>query len=188
MARLPYPDEANLDDATRTMLAALGRPMNIFRMLAHAPATLKGVQVLGSAVLGRQSLSAKLRELAILRVAQRSSAAYEWAQHVPIAHACGVTQDQVEALERGDAVASCFDGIERSVLAASDELVTGARLSDRVLGCLQQTLPPAQIVELVVAIGFYMLVARFLETTGVELESEGVPDAGSVDPRLTGRR
>ena len=175
MARLPYPDEANLDDATRTMLAALGRPMNIFRMLAHAPATLKGVQVLGSAVLGRQSLSAKLRELAILRVAQRSSAAYEWAQHVPIAHACGVTQDQVQALERGDAVASCFDGIERSVLAASDELVTGARLSDRVLGCLQQTLPPAQIVELVVAIGFYMLVARFLETTG-------------VDPRLTGRR
>jgi alkylhydroperoxidase family enzyme len=158
--------------------------MNIFRMMAHSPGTLRGVQSLGEQILSRQTLSAKLREIAILRVARRSGATYEWEQHIPIAAACGVTQEQIRAVTDGDTGAACFDELESAVLAASDELLEGARLSDGAMASLTTFLSPAEIIELIVAVSFYMLIARFLESTGVEVEAT-VPKSEDINPRFT---
>jgi alkylhydroperoxidase family enzyme len=176
MAHLPYLDPATASEEVRETLARLPRQLNVFRMMAHAETNFRPLIRFGTAILGQQKLSAKLRELAILRVAQQSPARYEWVQHVPIAKAVGASEAQVAALERGDIAAACFDADEQLVLRFTSELVRAARPSDAVRDAVIARFSPQEVVELVFAVGFYMMMARLMETSGVDLE----PDAGTT--------
>jgi len=175
MARLPYVEPATAPDAVREVLERLPVKLNVFRMMAHAETDVRPLLALGTAILSRQQLSPKLRELAILRVAALSPARYEWVQHVPIARATGATDAQVAALEHGDIEADCFDPLERVVLRFTTEVVRDVRASDATFADLAARLSHREVVELVVSIGYYMLIARLLETTAVDLE----PSAGT---------
>lgn len=171
MARIPYPDMAQAHPKVREAYEALPTKLNIFRMLAHAERNYAGFMQLGGTILGRQKLDARLRELAILRIAQVSRARYEWDQHVPIALAAGVTQEQIDALEAGRSEAACFDKIDGLLLDFTGEVMRDVRASDASLARMTEQFSSQEVVELVLVIGFYMMVARLLETTGVDLES-----------------
>jgi alkylhydroperoxidase family enzyme len=175
MARLPLVDPANTADAVRDALEALPVPLNIFRMVAHAETSFRPWMRLGASILGHQKLDPRLRELSILEIARRSGSAYEWTQHVPIGRAAGVTDAQLEALERGDADAACFDEVDRLVLRFTGEVVRDVKASDAVFAAMRRHFSPREIVELILAIGFYMMVARLLETTEVDPD----PPAGT---------
>jgi len=172
MARLPYVDPKTAAENVRDLLERLPVPLMIFRMMAHAETNFRALVRLGGDILGRQQLRPKLRELAILRVANLSQARYEWVQHVPIAKAAGATVEQVAALERGDATAACFDAREQLVLRFTDELLRNVRVSDATFAAIGKELPPREIVELILAVGYYMMIARLLETTAVDLEAD----------------
>ncbi len=122
MARLPYVDPATAPQAVRGALEALPVQLNVFRMMAHAETNFRPLLRLGSSILAEQELDAKLRELAILRVAHLDEAQYEWAQHVPVAKATGVSDAQIEALEGGDIWADCFDPGEQLLLRFTTEV------------------------------------------------------------------
>lgn len=171
MARLPYAELDRAHPKVQEAFADLAAPLNIFRMLAHAERNFAPFLRFGGTVLARQQLDDALRELAILYVAAVSKCRYEWTQHVPIAERAGVTSDQVEAIERLDLDAPCFDARERLVLRFTREVVRDVRASDETLAALAGSFPPREIVELLLAIGWYMLVARVLETTGVDLDA-----------------
>ena len=175
MARLPYIDPATAPEHVRELLERLPVKLNVFRMMANAESDFRPLVGLGTAILGRQKLSAKLRELAILRVAALSPARYEWVQHVPIAQATGATPAQVAALERGDIAADAFDPLERAVLRFTTEVVRDVRASEATFAALAQHLSAQEIVELIVTVGYYMMIARLLETTAVDLD----PPAGT---------
>ncbi len=179
MARIPYPDLTDAPEDVRKLAARLP-PLNIFRMLPHAPTFLRGFGQLGTAILSQAALDARLRELIILRVGQRSPAPYEWQQHVPIGRACGVSDDDVAALERDNVVAPCFAERDRIVLRLTDELLRAPRASDATLAAMRTHFSDREVCEAVLTIGFYMMVARFLETTGVDLESAGADPVGVV--------
>ncbi len=183
MARIPYPDPSTASAAVRELVAALP-PLNIFRMLPHAETFVRGFGQLGTAILGRAALDPRLRELVILRVAAGSPAAYEWQQHVPIARATGATDDEIAALERGDRAAACFGERERVLLAFTDELLAGPRASDESLAAMRRLFPDREVCEAIITVGFYMMVARFLETTGVDLEGDGGDQAAAMVDRL----
>ena len=172
MARLPYVDPATASEDVRSVLERLPVQLAVFRMMAHAESNFRSLMRFGGDILGKQQLSPKLRELAILRVANRSPARYEWVQHVPIAKAAGATDAQVAALEQGDATASCFDARERLALRFTDELIDKVKVSDATFAAASKEFPAREIVELILAVGFYMTIARLLETTGVELEAD----------------
>lgn len=181
MARIPYPDLACVEERVRTLAAGLP-PLNIFRMLPHAPTFLRGFGRLGTAILSHAALDARVRELIILRVGQRSPAPYEWQQHVPIGRACGVSDEEIAALERDDTAAPCFDEGARVMLRLTDELLAGPRASDGTLAAVRSHFSDRELCEAILTIGFYMMVARFLETTGVDLE------AGGADPMMVMER
>jgi alkylhydroperoxidase family enzyme len=176
MARLPYVDPASAPPEVRETLARLPLQLNVFRMMAHADTCFRPLIQLGTAILGRQALSPALRELVILLVGRRSPAPYEWTQHVPIAKATGVSDAQITALERGTLDADCFDAPQRAALRAAADLLDRPRLSDAAFANLQRHFPPRQIVELLVTVGYYMLIARLLESTAVDLD----PPAGTA--------
>jgi len=181
MARIPYPDLSTAPEDVQAMAAKLP-PLNIFRMLPHVPTFLRGFGKLGSAILSQAALDARRRELIILRVGRRSPAPYEWQQHVPIGRTCGVTDDDIAALERGDAEAPCFDECDRVILRLTDELLLAPRASDATLAAMRAHFSDRELCEAVMTIGYYMMVARFLETTGVDLET------AEADPLLVMKR
>ena len=169
MARIPYPDLSAAPEDVRALVANFP-PLNIFRMLPHMPTFLRGFGQLGTAILSQAALDARLRELIILRVGKRSPAPYEWQQHVPIGRSCGVSDEEIAALERGDPEATCFDDRDRCVLRLTDELLASPRASDATLTAMRTHFSDRELCEAVLTVGFYMMVARFLETTGVDLE------------------
>lgn len=170
MARVPYVDPATAPPEVKDAFAQL-HPLNIFKLVAHAETAFRPFLRLGASILGKQQLSGKLRELAILRVARLSKAEYEWVQHVPIAKATGASDAQIDALSRGDASAACFDATEREVLRFTDEVVRDVGASDATYRALAAKLSSRELMELVLAIGFYMTVARVMETFAIDLEA-----------------
>lgn len=175
MARIPYvdPDSEATPAKVREAMAGLAVPLNIFKLVAHAETNFKPFLRFGGTILGRQALSGKLRELAILRVAKLSHAEYEWVQHVPIAKAAGASDAQIAALERGDGAAPCFDETERLLLRFTDEVVRDVGASEPTFRALAAKLSPRELVELVLAIGFYMTVARVMETFAIDMDPAG---------------
>ena len=170
MARLPYVDP---DAAPEPVRDALGRvpPLNIFRMMANADTAFRPWLRWGAALLGELQLDPLLRELAILRVARLTPhAEYEWVQHEGIAKAVGATDEQVAALARDDAAAACFDPVDRVVLRATDEIVRDGGPSDATFAELQSHFSNREIVELVLAVGFYMVMARLMISTRIDIE------------------
>src|SRR5262245_15156562 len=176
MARLPYVDPASAPEQVRETLERLPVKLNVFRMLAQAETCFRPLLQLGTAILARQELSPALRELVILLVGQRSPAPYEWTQHVPIARAAGASDAQIAAIERGALDAECFDARERATLAAAADLLERPRLSDAAFAELARHLSSREIVELILTVGYYMMIARLLESTAVDLD----PPAGTA--------
>jgi 4-carboxymuconolactone decarboxylase len=169
MALLPYVDESKASEKTREILGNTPRKMNVARMIANSDAVFQNFSRLGHSLLTRAKLNGKLREIAILRTAKLTRSVYEWTQHVPIAKACGVSDEQIAAMENWES-AKCFDEVERHVLTLTDEVTRNVKGRKETLEALKKHLDTAELVELVLSIGFWGMVARLLETTEVDLE------------------
>jgi alkylhydroperoxidase family enzyme len=172
VARVDYPDPAGLEPATQELLAKLP-PLNVFRMMAGSERLLKAFVDLGNQILFRSALDPVLRELAIIRVGVLSGASYEVHQHDRIARSIGVPDDVIAALRVGpdDPV---FDDRQRLVLRFTDDVVANVRAGDETFGGVVGTLSLREVQELTVTIGYYMLVSRFLETFGIEIEASDI--------------
>jgi 4-carboxymuconolactone decarboxylase len=180
MARLPYVDPEKAPEPVRDALDRVP-PLNIFRMMANAETAFRPWLRWGATLLGDLELDPLLRELAILRVARLTPhAEYEWVQHVPIAKGVGATDEHVAALERDDIEAACFSDDQRAVLRFTTEVVHDAQASDGTLEQLSQLLSAREVVELLMVIGQYMMVARVMATTRMELDEPAGPDALSA--------
>ena len=170
MARIPYPDPAESPESVREALAGLP-PLNIFRMLSHAETAVRPFLRFGGAVVTRLELDPRLRELAILQVAMQAQARYEWVQHAAIAGEVGVSAEQIAAVERGEiATADSLNEIERAVLRFTSEVLAGPRVSDETFAAVSERLSPREIVELLLTVGEYLMLARVMTTLELELD------------------
>ena len=170
MARLPYVDPATASDRVREALAA-APPLNVFRMVAHAESAFRPWLRFGGALLQSAALDARLRELAILWVARLTPGAeYEWVQHVPIALAVGCTPDQVDALAADDPTAACFAQDERLVLRFTGEVVADSTPADATWAATSARFSPRELIELLLTIGQYMMLARVMATTQIDID------------------
>lgn len=165
MPRIPYADPAPDSPAGR-FLAKL--PLNVARMMAHSPEQMLAFQRFGEAVLSKGALDPALRELAILRVGHRLGAAYETHHHERIGRAVGMSEAQIIAARTGDATG--LPEKDRLVLACADALETTGAIPDALFADLARAFPHQELVELVLATGFYGMVSRFLNAFGVEVE------------------
>lgn len=169
MARIPYFD---LGQAPEDYTALLGSrpPLNLYRMLPHAGPAAVGFLKLGGALLRQNEVDAQLREIAILRVGLLSGAGYEVYQHRRIAKNAGLSEAKIAALEPG-ADTAALDARERLVLEFTDQLFHHVKAGDELFARMQAQFPPRQLSELVLTVGFYMMVCRFLENFEVDIET-----------------
>ena len=75
------------------------------------------------------AITARQRELAILRVAWLARGTYEWLQHVRLGQQAGITDAELEAIAAGPDAGS-WAPLEADLLRAVDELMGDARISD----------------------------------------------------------
>jgi alkylhydroperoxidase family enzyme len=172
MARVPYVDVADMPERLRTTLGDQ-TPLNIFRAVANAPEAARGFLSLGGALLGRGELDPGLRELVIVRVGILSGSAYEVHQHRRVAETIGVPSVKVDALE-GELSEEVFEPFELDVLRFTDAVVRDVKAPEELFAPVAAKLSDGQLCELLLVIGFYMLVSRVLENLEVEIEDADV--------------
>jgi 4-carboxymuconolactone decarboxylase len=173
MARIPYPDPASLLPETQETLAKTGDPpMNIFRMLAGGEGLLRAFSRFGNHLLFKSKLDPVLREIAIVRVGVLSDATYEVYQHERISRGIGMSEELLAGIRHG-ADDPVFDELQAAVMRYTDDVVQNVRASDATFDPLRDALSLQELEELTVTIGFYMLVSRYLETFGVDIEQPG---------------
>jgi alkylhydroperoxidase family enzyme len=170
VARLPLIDPEATSGDIRASFDRMPVKLNIFRMMAHAEANMIPAMRLGNSILHKQKLSAVNRELLILQAAQLEGGGYEWRQHVPIALGVGVTQAQIDAVERGDYGDASLNEAERALLVFGREVVEKVRVQDAVFAGVRKHFSDQEIVETIVALGFYMMMARLTEATETDLD------------------
>ncbi|KGK85490.1 carboxymuconolactone decarboxylase [Desulfosporosinus sp. HMP52] len=174
MARLPMLSLEEMPEKTRNMITG-GKSelsvLNINKMMAHAEKSARHFMRLGNSLLTQAKLDARLRELAILRIARLCNSHYEWHQHEILARQVGVPEEQIDSL-RLDRDRSMFNHQELAVLRYTEEVTINVKSSEEAFEELSKSLSNQELVELTLTIGFYNLVARFLENTEVELEDK----------------
>ena len=170
MARVPYLTERDLAAENRDLLA---RDLNLYRALAHSPDSARQFMALGMHIRHRMLLDPRLREMAILQVGYLTRAPYEYAHHIEIGRAFGVTDADLRAIAAetaGDA--SGLPALDRAVLRAARELAAGTVLTDDTYAALARDLDHGRRVDLVMTIAFYCGVVRMLGALRIDVEPE----------------
>ena len=162
------------DVAARVQRAG-AQQVNLYRALAHAPRLLEAWIDFAWTLRERCDTPRPLRELVILRTAQRMLSQYEWHQHRRMAAEAGVDEHQVAELAMWR-TSPAFTEAERAALALTDALVDG-HVTDQVNATLDENFGPRARVELTLTAAFYCAVPRLLDALRVPVE-DSPSDAG----------
>ena len=162
------------DEAVRTSLSVMLAPErcnpedagNLMATLARHPKLARSYLRYSGYLLYGSSLPARVRELAILRVAHRRDCAYEWSHHVAMGKEAGLSDAEIAAARTGEAA----DGFDRAVIDAVDELDATSNVSDRTWSALCERLDEQQRMDLIFTIGGYVALAMAINAFGVEVD------------------
>lgn len=174
--------------------AGTGRPPNVFATLARHRRLFRGWLLFAGSLMPGGKLPRADTELVILRVAHNSGCRYEWEHHERIGRRAGLSQEQVERVREGPE-ADGWSERQSLLLQAADELHRLRVLTDPVWERLAAHLSETELIELVMLIGHYEMLAMALGSLGVQpdqLPPEGRSDelapAGSGPSPLAGKR
>ncbi len=141
---------------------------NIFSVFSRNPRLLWAWLYFASRLMPYGKLRAKEREKMILRTAWNCRSRYEWGQHVEIALKAGLTDDEILNITRGPAAFG--DRRQRALIQACDDLLAARSVSDGTWSVLREHYDEKLLIEIVLLIGHYEMLAGFLNSAGVPLE------------------
>jgi alkylhydroperoxidase family enzyme len=179
MGRVSYLTASTASDNVAEVLSKFPQ-MHVLGLMAHAQTAFRPWLGFAGALLNDLQLDPKLRELAIMRVGHQC-ARYEWEQHVAVALAVGITQDQIDALDREEF--DRFDELSRAVLDFATGVITGDVNDDRY-AAVASRLSEREVVELGLVCSHYLMLARMMTT--FRIESDPPIDHETMLPRLRG--
>jgi 4-carboxymuconolactone decarboxylase len=155
---------------------AMGATVNIYTTMARHPDVLERCIPLGQQLRAGQ-LSVRERELLILRTGCRCHSEYEYAQHSRLARAVGFSDSELARVLVGPDAPE-WTPHEAALLRAADELHDESCISEETWAALSEHLDDQQLIEVPMVVGYYHLVAYFVNSLGVPLEpgATGFPD------------
>jgi alkylhydroperoxidase family enzyme len=173
MARISYIEEKDhpeLSAEIAKIKGGRGALINIYKLLLHSPRVcMTWFEYIGAIRWGTK-LSPRLRELAIVRIAQAAKYAYALQQHVPtIAVPDGVSLEECEALKDWQS-SRFFSEAERAALAYVDAVRDGSGVPDDVFNAVRRHYSEREVVELTVLCGVYIMHNRIFTALKVDLE------------------
>jgi AhpD family alkylhydroperoxidase len=142
-------------------------PPNLFLTMARQRKLFRGWLFFAGRLMPGGSLPRRDTELLILRVAHLRGCAYEFEHHQRLGRRAGLTDPDVQRVQKGPD-ADGWSPRERALLTAADELVQDRRLEDATWDDLRRHLAEPQVVEFLLLVGHYDMLATFLLTLGVQ--------------------
>lgn len=178
--RLPAPPVAERGLLFRTMSLVsrwFGRAElpHIFPVMNINRRLFRGWLFFASRLMPFGRLPAGVREKLILRVAWNCRSRYEWGQHVEIALSVGVRDEEIVALARDQDAG--LDEHDRLLMRACDQQCHSKLICAEDWQALTMRYTPAELIEIVMLVGHYEMVAGLLINAGIELE-------GSIETQL----
>lgn len=163
MPRLVLPTLEDMKPDQRAVYAqtVAGRrgsvPANVMVWL-RSPDLAARAQKLGELVRYDTSLKTRHSELAILVVARRWQAQYEWAVHAVEARKAGLLDTLIESIRTG-ATPTFAEPADRVVFEFASAVVEDGRVTDDRYRSAVMDLGERAVVELVALLGYYTMVA-----------------------------
>jgi alkylhydroperoxidase family enzyme len=145
-----------------------GEMTMVYRIMLNNPEMVRSSKPIGNFFIVQGSLPARDRELMILRVSWLAKSPYEWGEHVKIAKAAGVANQEVEQIVQGS-VAAAWSEHDRALLRAVEELHADAMISDANWDILKKAYDRRQLVEVPMLIGQYFATAYWLNAMRIPL-------------------
>lgn len=156
--------------APEDLLTAEGGMSGPFNAWLRSPVLGDAAQRLGEAVRFESTLPPQLRELAILIVAAKWKAQYEWWAHERIARREGLDEGVIASV-KAETSPDFSNPIEGLVYNFARELLDQHRVSDHLYDEAVELLGEAGVVELVILLGYYTLVSMTLNVFEVPVPS-----------------
>jgi alkylhydroperoxidase family enzyme len=158
------------------------RPLsNMVAILTWHPALTKAFLTFNTHLF-QSTLSDRVRELVTVRVGWLRRSEYEWAQHVAMARAAGISQEEIDAIGEGPGWKG-WSPLEAALLRSVDEIIADRYISDETWAVLAAHFDRRQQMDLVFTIGAYDLLAMAFDTFGLELDPgmTGFPESRGLD-------
>lgn len=111
-------------------------------------------------------LPADIREKIILRTAWNCRSHYEWGQHVDISLRVGLRDEDIVGIAKG----TMANSDDQTILRACDELFANQVLSDDTWQKLKCLYDEKLLIEIVILVGHYVMLAGLLNSAGTSLE------------------
>lgn len=173
MRLTPLPAEQWNDDVVRALSVMMpperAQPDTVGNMLAtfaRHPRLTKAYLTFNMHLLMTTTLPKRITETVVLRTAVCRGSDYLWDHHVPLATRAGISDDELGGIRSG----VLPQELDAAVLAAVDELHSGAVVTDETWRRLSEHLDEQQLMDLVFTAGGYGTLAMAIETFGIEDE------------------
>ena len=157
--------------------ASTGGPFNVF---LRSPQMGDAAQQLGAQVRFHSSLSAPLKEMAILIMSRHWTAQYEWYAHKRLALQAGLKPDVVDAIaERRRPLSMQPD--EQAVYTFATELLRKTQVSDATFAAAVAAVGEQGVVDAIGLMGYYALVSMALNVDRYPLPDGAKPELRPID-------
>jgi 4-carboxymuconolactone decarboxylase len=157
--------------------------MNLMGTQLHHPALAKAALPLNAHVARGNTLSTRVRELLVLRIAWLQRSEYEYVQHIRQGQLAGLSVAEIERVQQGPD-APGWDPLDADVLRAVDELHARARIQGATWQRLALHFNTQQLMDLVYVTGCYGVVSMYCNTFGVQLEDPSTALDAATRARL----
>jgi alkylhydroperoxidase family enzyme len=148
----------------------VGSPVpNILGVIGNHPALLKGVYPMLSA-LGEGKLPLRDSELVVLGVAYVLRSRYEWAHHVAIGAKAGLSEEEIARVRIGPDALGWSEHDAALLRVVAELLGPEARVSDRTWRQLSAAYDEQQLLEVLVTVGSYAMLAYIISSCDVAIE------------------
>ena len=144
---------------------------------AHNPRLADSFSALNIHLLSTTSLPLRERQIAIMRTAWVCDARYMWSSHLRTSLRRGLEPELFGALQVG-ASDPYFTQFERTVIHATEDLVSDRLISDAHWQALAAQWSNEQLLDFMFTVGTYVCIAGVMRSTGVQREEELLELAG----------
>jgi AhpD family alkylhydroperoxidase len=146
-------------------------PPNVFTTLARNRGLFRRWLFFAGGLMPGGKLDRRDSELIILRVAHKRDCAYEWSHHQHLGARAGLNAAEIDAA-RDVAGPEVLSDHQAMLLRAVDEMLDEGAIGEALWSDLARVFDESELIELCLLIGHYEMLAKTLNTIGVQTDPE----------------
>jgi 4-carboxymuconolactone decarboxylase len=180
MTRVPLLSKADLPPEKQIFYEEIsshrGHVARPFEALLNSPEVASKVAMLGEQLrYAGPTIAPEVREITTLAIAKICNCQYVWTHHVESAKETGVRNEVIEAIRQGGPPRRLLPK-ESVYIQFTRELVEGKKIRDTTYSAVEHLLGQQATIDLVIIIGYYLMLCLSINALEVSLEDGIVPD------------